>query len=124
MARRAFVYYLYGITPKYTQAGSNKILLSGIDGAEVSYKTIKGLSLVYSKILAKYYTEDSLECKIKDIKWLEGRAREHYQVQVAVAAHTETMLPLKFCTIFKTREGMIDFISNRYEEAKRSFNLS
>jgi hypothetical protein len=115
MAKRTSVYYLYGLTFPPGHTGSKSVLLDGIEGAPVKFLKTKGLSVVYSKVPSEDYSEASLESKLKNINWLEDRAREHYQVQAAVMNLTETMLPFKFCTLFKSKEKISKFITIRYE---------
>ena len=104
------IYYLYGLTKPEVLTARIQTELSGMDGTKVEFMKTDDIVVIFGRLPVHEYSADCIERKVKDISWLEEKIGEHYNVQEAIMSKQFTIIPFKFCTIFKTRKRIKDFI--------------
>ena len=73
------------------------------------------LVAVVSQVPLKEFGEKALRGQLDDLRWLEREVRAHEQVIEKVMG-SRTVLPMKFCTIFRTERKVRSLLDARQEE--------
>lgn len=113
-SKPTFVYYLYALTGAEAQATQSIKALKGLDDTDVEFMKVDNILAVFGKLSGHDYSKDNVEVKIKDLTWLEQRIYEHYHVQQALTASQYAIVPLKFCTFFKTKRKIKEFVTEQH----------
>lgn len=116
--KSSFVYYMYALTGLEVLTGQWFETLKGLEGTAVDFMKVKDIVVVFGRLPAHDYSKDSVEAKIKDFNWLEQRIREHYHVQQVLMESRCSIIPLKFCTIFHTKQKIQGFVTTQRESVK------
>lgn len=93
-------YYLYGIIKDEPLEGIVKIPFNGIAG-------------VVSSISLDEFGEVPLMQNLESLDWVRDKVFKHERVIEDVMKRT-TIIPMKFCTIFKSEEKIIDLLKEKY----------
>lgn len=112
------IYYLYGLAGTGVLSHAQRNNLEGLEGTAVEYMNIGDIVVIYGRLPSHEYSADSLREKVRDLNWLERRSSEHYHVQEALASNQCPVIPFKFCTIFKTRQKIKEYVSEKSGSAK------
>jgi len=107
------VYYLYGLTGKEALSLLSQNELKGLEGTKVEFEQVEDIIVLFGRLPADEYSAESIEVKVKDMNWLEKRIYEHYIVQESVMSSDVTIVPFKFCTIYKTIKKTRGFVSKK-----------
>lgn len=101
-------------------AGEKKIKMEGIEfGGKISAIPFKDIEAVVSDVDLSQFNEKKIEDKLQeDIKWAERNVQRHHGI-VAEAYKIETVIPMKFGTIFKTRKSLAAMLAKYYKKFKR-----
>lgn len=95
--------YLYGITDH----PEIQALLDGIQTpSPVRCLPIADLGALVREVTLEEFGEDALQERLKDAKWLEEQVRNHAGV-LETAMRFGTVIPMKFLTIFRTEERLL-----------------
>ncbi len=100
--RRAF--YVYGVVPAGVDLVAGEV--EGVDGSR-SLETIEhdGLAAIVSAVPLEEFAEERLKQNLNRLPWVETRVRAHERV-LERALEAATVVPLRFCTIFSSRDGV------------------
>jgi len=79
----------------------------------------ENLVAVASRVPLEEFGEGTLHAHLEDPDWLEREVRGHERVVEKVMA-SRTVLPMKFCTIFRTGERLRALLESRKEEFRRT----
>lgn len=99
-------WYVYGV-------GDDSPALSRLSGVELIRRA--GLTAVVREVPLGEYDEAVLPERLNDREWLERNARAHEDVLQAAAAVT-AVVPLRFGTIYRSREHVERMLDERAEE--------
>ena len=106
--------YLYGVIEK-SNHGFN---IKGIDGINNVYDiTYHDIAAIVSNVNLDEFGEDTLREKSEDIEWLKKYAQIHMDIIKEIMSYG-TFIPFKFCTIFLSRDNIINFLGTNYETLK------
>lgn len=109
-------YYLYGVGKVGEMSRLDLAGFQGIrDAGPHRLVTYRDLAGVVGKVSLAEYGENELKNKLQDPVWLEERVRGHDQAVRRLAEHG-TVLPAKFCCIFRSLDNTRAFLKNRYVE--------
>lgn len=96
-------YYLYGI------------IKGEIEGVStVSHNEISG---VISKVSLDEFGEEALKKNLESMDWVTEKVFNHERVVEDVMKKT-TVIPMKFCTIFKSTENILKLLEEKYSYFK------
>lgn len=77
------------------------------------------LIAVASRVLLEEFGQEALSSHLEDPSWLEREARGHEEVTEKVM-QTRAVLPLKFCTIFRSEARVIALIRSQRDQFHRA----
>ena len=100
MAARAGTYlYLYAIVAAQSLT---TIPQPGLDPSQPVYLLGDGpVQALVSRVPAADFTEEQIAAGLQEITWIETYVRAHQRVLDQVVASGQTLLPLRFCTIYR-----------------------
>lgn len=93
----------------------------GLESGRIHLIPFKDIIAVVSEVSEEKFSQEAIDKDIKDMKWLTENGQIHEAVVDSVMQKT-TIIPMKFCTIFKTKETLINMLEEKYADIK--FNLS
>ncbi|WP_062237599.1 GvpL/GvpF family gas vesicle protein [Fictibacillus sp. FJAT-27399] len=100
--------YLYGLIPtKEAAAHQSFPSYTGFDGERKLYTIpVNNVTAVICKLDSDHYSEEAIKDKIdSDMDWLQEKAFHHHET-VAALYKSFTIIPLKFCTIYKNEASL------------------
>jgi len=103
-------WYVYGIVPASEQRldVSDEPSVDHEHGVEV---LVKGpVAAVVSRVSLAEFDDPSLSERLQDPVWLEAKIRAHEQVLEHVLSASSSVVPFRFCTIYRTEEALRDFL--------------
>lgn len=115
-------FYVYGIVPKAELEKTGLPEMSGIDQSELEEMTYHDISAIYTQVRKEEYTEEELDKKTNDLKWLQEKAVHHNEILSALHS-SYTTLPLKFCTLYTTLSSLEEVLAE-HEDQIRSIHES
>lgn len=92
----------------------------GFEDKNVYLIPFKDISAVVSDVSEENFSQEVIDKNIKNIRWLAEKGQIHERVVDKVMQKT-TIMPMKFCTIFKTKENVENMLEEKYGDFK--FNL-
>jgi hypothetical protein len=105
--------YVYAIA----RAGSTApTRLRGLDDAAVRTVADGDLVAFVSDVAERDYAEEPLNAHIADMQWLTPRAVRHQEVNAALAAVCDPLVPLSFGTVFRDAAGVTRMLGERAAE--------
>ncbi len=106
-------YYVYGVVG----AGERMVWpASGMDPEYGVYTITHGpLQAVVSQVRLSEFGQEELEGRLQDLAWVEEKARLHQEVLNTVLASC-TLIPMRFCTIYRSEAGVQAILASRLEE--------
>ena len=104
--------WLYAITTSKPGA------LTGIEGRAVRAIELDGLVAVVSDVPEESYEQSVLDESVRDGAWLTPRATAHQDVNAAVHAATDAVLPVPFGTIYRVDERVREMLRERADELR------
>lgn len=112
-------FYVYCIRAKNKKKISDYIS-NGVEfGNYVSTILFKDIEVIVSSIDFLQFNEGKIKDKLQeDIKWAEENVRHHHNI-VAEAYKTGAVVPMKFGTIFQTKESLEAMLKNQYRRFKK-----
>ncbi|MFH1968060.1 MAG: GvpL/GvpF family gas vesicle protein [bacterium] len=101
-----------------------KFSVQGIDGGQVFAVPCQDLEAVVSEVSLKEFGSEEIQRKAQeDLKWIKEKAQLHEQVvEEAMKKGDEilSIIPMKFGTIFKTRENLEETLKKHYGQFRES----
>lgn len=104
-------YYVYGITAKNALRQIEEPGLK--EEGKIYFVSYKDIKAVVSKVPLSEFGQEILKAKVKDTKWLELKMKAHERVNERIML-TQTVIPLKFGTIFQTEENLRKMLEEKY----------
>ena len=109
-------WYVYGVLPWSVEVA----VTAGIDGGRPSIFIPEGpIMAVASPVSLAVFDAEPLQRNMQDLRWLAEKVCQHEAVVEAMMARGP-VLPMKFCTIFRSRDGvrrMLREHAARFQEA-------
>lgn len=88
----------------------------GIDGESITFSiSDHALGALVSRVPDAEYNEVALQENLEDLEWVTPRARRHEQIIRAAAAYGP-VIPVRFCTLYKSRERIQKVLRNHQEK--------
>jgi hypothetical protein len=105
--------YVYAIAPAGSTAPKG---LRGLDDAAVRTVGDGDLAAFVSNVAEREYAEGPLNAHLADMEWLTPRAVRHQEVNAALAAVCDPLVPLSFGTVFRDVAGVTRMLDERAAE--------
>lgn len=104
--------YLYCLFKGPASLSSQK----GIDGVNTIFVLCyQDLCALVSRVPTHAYNEQTLNRQIEDLEWLIPQANRHEEI-VRYAMGFHPVIPVKFGTLYASRERVLDVLRNGYDE--------
>lgn len=114
--------YVYGFIPTAEADARPLQSFKGLDDEHLTYtKSFGEITAVMCKLDEKEYGEAELEAKMENGEWLRDKAFHHHDALVKVNEQY-TVIPLKFCTIFKNENNLNEVIQNQKDTVLALFS--
>ncbi|MCJ7985516.1 GvpL/GvpF family gas vesicle protein [Priestia sp. OVL9] len=116
--------YLYGLVPTEEAKEMPFPSLEGMDQNNPIYALyFDDITAFVCELPSDDYSEEMLKEKIEhDMKWLQDKAMHHHETLLFLQSHY-TLLPMKFCTVYKSKESCRESIVNNKEKNLSSLQL-
>ncbi|MCA1065573.1 GvpL/GvpF family gas vesicle protein [Rossellomorea sp. AcN35-11] len=114
--------YLYGLIPTEEASKESLPAMRGFDGEGKLYTIEIGeVTAIVCDLSSQEYSEDSLRNKVeKDMDWLQEKAFHHHET-VLMVSKLYTIIPLKFCTLYKNEENLKSTIEGNRNKLEATF---
>lgn len=114
--------YLYGLIPTNEAEAAEFVPFYGLDGKNVTYELPIGeVTAITCEIDSNEYSEDAIQDKMEnDMEWLQEKAMHHHEALLELQK-SYTLVPMKFCTIYKSQESLISKIETTEENISQLF---
>lgn len=113
--------YVYGFVPSSEVTEGKLESFVGFDGEHPIYTLEQqGITAIACKLNDEHYSEETLEKKTEDMKWLHEKALHHHETLKKLNKEY-TLLPLHFCTVFKSEENVQEKMSSVNKELSKLF---
>jgi len=114
--------YLYGVCP----FGKTKELprIEGIDvQGEVFFVPYQDIKAIVSEVSLKEFGADEIQKRAtEDLEWIKDKALMHEKVlEKVMKICSDSVIPMKFGMIFKTKKGVSDSLKENYSKFKNLF---
>ena len=114
-------FYLYGICPALKLERSRDIEtdIKGIDDVrKVFFAPYNDIAAVVSEVSLEEFDSEEIQRKAKeDLQWIKDKASRHDEVikaAIKINGDSLAIIPMKFGTIFKTKEGLSGSLRKNY----------
>ena len=116
--------YLYGLVPSHEATTTSLPSIKGFDGDGVIYPLlIDEVTALVCDLDSDHYSEETISDKINsDMEWLQEKAFHHHEA-VQKLAQMYTIVPLKFCTLYKNQDSLRHTIERNKEKLNETFKL-
>jgi hypothetical protein len=115
--RYLYLYALFRPRPTVAEA-----LFAGLpdieDGAEIAAIEHRDLAMAATLVPGAIYNQENLDLHSRDLEWLGRRAARHEQV-VRRLMQSRDVVPLKFATLYVSRERVEEVLESKYREFTR-----
>jgi hypothetical protein len=93
--------------------------VAGVVGAPVEVVRAGGLAALVSEVPLEQFGDEALRANLEDLRWLEAVARAHEAV-LETAMGAGTVVPVRLCTIYRSRERVTGFLAEQSEGMRAS----
>ncbi|TKD70688.1 GvpL/GvpF family gas vesicle protein [Pseudalkalibacillus hwajinpoensis] len=116
--------YLYGLVPSHEATTTPLPSIKGFDGEGIIYPlSINEVTAFVCELEADQYSEETISNKINnDMEWLQEKAFHHHET-VQQLAQQYTIVPLKFCTLYKNPDSLMQTVESNNEKLSETFKL-
>jgi hypothetical protein len=99
--------YLYGLIPTNEMTNQTFPPFRGFDGKGDIYTiAIENTTAIVCQLDSEHYSEERIKKRINhDMEWLKAKAFHHHET-VMELSKMFTVIPLKFCTVFKNEDSL------------------
>lgn len=104
-------YYLYCLKDKTGGKFSSK----GIDKKKVYTLPYKDIEAVITEVDSAEFNPKKIKSKLENLKWTEEKIRNH-QAIIEETMEDNPVIPLKFLTLYKSEEKIIDTLKKQYKK--------
>lgn len=114
--------YLYGLIPEDEAKPESVSDLKDFSGeGNLQMIPIAGTAAIVCTLAGNEYSEESIKEKTSnDIEWLQEKAFHHHETVLELAKRF-TVIPLKFCTLYKSEDSLIASIEPSAEKLGDTF---
>lgn len=106
-------FYIYGIRTR----SSTPVKTKGVEQKDVYTISHENIEAVISDVELCDFETESIKEKLKDLKWAEPQIRAHAAV-LEECMQTSSVIPWKFGTVFKTRDGLQKFLKENWKKLR------
>jgi hypothetical protein len=106
-------YYLYGFGASGRLSAMPDV--GGIAGAPVEIIAVGNIAAIVSPVPLDEFDQSGLTARLENLSWLEATARAHEAVLQTTIDRFDWVIPVRFCTVYESREAVGDFLSERRE---------
>jgi hypothetical protein len=111
--------YLYGIVGAGGLDADVFAGITSVDGARPIRLVPAGdLAAIVSDVPLEEFAEETLPARLNDLAWLEQAARAHEGV-LERALERASVVPFRFCTIYRREDDLVGFVVERRDELLR-----
>jgi hypothetical protein len=113
--------YLYGIIP-FNEVEQKEVPL--FDGINESHRFLihyQDIMAVVCYVNQSEYSQEQIDLKIKNPKWLEQKAFHHHEC-ISLIDKYSTILPFPFCTIFESENNVKLMLAEHYHILSQKLN--
>ncbi|WP_254660926.1 GvpL/GvpF family gas vesicle protein [Bacillus sp. FJAT-27225] len=116
--------YLYGLVPTNELIEKPLPPFKDFDGkGEIYPIEISGITAVVCQLDSGSYTEETIKERIdNDMAWLQEKAFHHHET-VLNLSKLYTIIPLRFCTLYKNEDSLKETIQSNSSRMESTFNL-
>ena len=107
--------YVYAIAHADSAAPAG---LRGMDDGVVRAERTGDLAAFVSDVAEEEFAEVPLNANLSNMEWLAPRAVRHQEVNAALAAAIDPLVPLSFGTVFRDRAGVERMLRERAAEVR------
>lgn len=116
--------YVYGLVPATEAANQPLPPLQGFDGKGGLYAIpMQEVTAIACDLEPGTYTEENIEDRIQnDVDWLQEKAFHHHET-VMQLSRLYTMVPMKFCTLYKNEHNLQTAVQESETKITRAFSI-
>ncbi|OCA92118.1 GvpL/GvpF family gas vesicle protein [Pseudobacillus wudalianchiensis] len=116
--------YLYGLIPRKEEGQQPLPPLKGFDGTDNLYTIpIGDITAVVCQLDPEKYSEESIKERVNDdMEWLQEKAFHHHETVMALSK-IFTVIPLKFCTLYKNPDSLKRAVQSNRSNMLYTFDL-
>ncbi|PPA70839.1 GvpL/GvpF family gas vesicle protein [Jeotgalibacillus proteolyticus] len=116
--------YLYGLIPTKETTEQSFPSFKGFDNERELYPIPVGdTTAIVCNLDSGEYSEDSIKEKINnDMQWLQEKAFHHHET-VLTLSKAFTVIPLKFCTLYKNKDSLTQTVQSNQAKMESTFEL-
>ncbi|WP_114603884.1 GvpL/GvpF family gas vesicle protein [Staphylococcus sp. EZ-P03] len=117
--------YLYALVPASELEDTELPSLTGFDkkGSLYTVPIDDNITSIVCDLDGDEYSESVIENKIdNDMEWLQEKAFHHHET-IETLYQNYTLIPLKFCTIYKTKDSLKSTIQDVEEKINATFDF-
>jgi predicted RNA-binding protein YlxR (DUF448 family) len=108
--------YCYGIVENPVKINKN-----GFEEGKIYTVLFKDIYAIVSEVSDENFSQEVVDKNVKDIKWVTLKGKLHEGVIDSIMENA-TIIPMKFCTIFKTGKGVEAMLEEKYADLKYNLN--
>lgn len=114
--------YLYGLIPTKEANKENLPSMKGFDGESELYSIEIGeVTAIVCDLPSSEYSEETIKDKVdNDMDWLQEKAFHHHET-VLMVSKLYTIIPLKFCTLYKNEDSLKSSIEGNRNKLEATF---
>lgn len=83
----------------------------------------KDIQAVISIVDYEEFNENKIKEQLNKLEWVEEKAFAHENIIEEIMGNYP-VVPMQFCTIYKSKEGLLDFLENYYDQIKYYLSLA
>jgi hypothetical protein len=107
--------YCYGVIG---EEGKKLVLdKTGFQDNPIYTIAFKDVLAVVCEVSEEEFSQEAVDKNVKDMLWLTQNAPLHEEIVTRIM-QTTTILPMKFCTIFKDKEHLKQMLEDKYADIK------
>ncbi|WP_227937106.1 GvpL/GvpF family gas vesicle protein [Alkalihalobacillus deserti] len=116
--------YLYGLVPTNETINQSLPSFKGFEGEGGIYTIpIEQNTAIVCNLDSDQYSEEKIKDKVNhDMEWLKEKAFHHHET-VMKLAKMFTVIPLKFCTLYKNQDSLAKAVQTNEQKMERTFAL-
>ncbi|WP_368502969.1 GvpL/GvpF family gas vesicle protein [Alkalihalophilus sp. As8PL] len=116
--------YLYGLVPTNEATNQSFPSFKGFDDVGDIYTIpIDDITAIVCNLNANEYSEESIKDRINnDMEWLQEKAFHHHET-VMKLSKLFTIIPLKFCTLYKNQDSLKTTVHANGSKMMNTFDL-
>jgi hypothetical protein len=90
---------------------------------QIEILLFKDIQAVISGVDYEEFNEYKIKEQVNNLKWVEEKAFVHENI-IEEIMENYPVVPMQFCTIYKSKENLLDFLEDYYEQIKYYLSLA